>query len=195
MIRRTGSFLYLRLRRHDYDAAALDAWAARIEPFLAAGDDVYVFFRHDAVGRAAELALELRAILLALTPGRRIRCGIRGSSGRAMPGFGTRSHRQIPASPRGPTQPGCDPGMPIGDEFLASNAGRDTARPGGAGNTGCSRRGRSSAGRGPVRLAALVIDAMGVLGRPEDHEHDELLLDVVEPMRRRRRRRTRPSPA
>jgi uncharacterized protein YecE (DUF72 family) len=58
-IRRTGPFLYLRLRRHDYDAAALDAWAARIEPFLAAGDDVFVFFRHDAVGRAAELALEL----------------------------------------------------------------------------------------------------------------------------------------
>lgn len=59
-IRRTGSFLYLRLRRHDYDAAALDAWAARIEPFLSAGDDAYVFFRHDPVGRAAELALELR---------------------------------------------------------------------------------------------------------------------------------------
>lgn len=56
-IRRTGSFLYLRLRRHDYDAVALDAWAARIEPFLAAGDDAYVFFRHDPVGRAAELAL------------------------------------------------------------------------------------------------------------------------------------------
>lgn len=60
-IRRTGSFLYLRLRRHDYDAAGLDAWAARIEPFLAAGDNVYVFFRHDAVGRAPELALELAA--------------------------------------------------------------------------------------------------------------------------------------
>ncbi len=58
-IRRTGSFLYLRLRRHDYAAAELDAWAARIEPFLAAGDDVYAFFRHDAVGRASELALEL----------------------------------------------------------------------------------------------------------------------------------------
>lgn len=58
-IRRTGPFLYLRLRRHDYDAAALDAWAGRIEPFLAAGDDVYVFFRHDPIGRAAELALEL----------------------------------------------------------------------------------------------------------------------------------------
>ncbi|HTK45003.1 MAG TPA: DUF72 domain-containing protein [Patescibacteria group bacterium] len=61
MIRRTGSFLYLRLRLHDYDAAGLDAWAARIEPFLAAGDDVYVFFRHDPVGRAGELALELKA--------------------------------------------------------------------------------------------------------------------------------------
>lgn len=58
-IRRTGSFLYLRLRRHDYDASELDAWAARLEPFLAAGDDAYVFFRHDAVGRAGELALEL----------------------------------------------------------------------------------------------------------------------------------------
>lgn len=57
-IRRTGSFLYLRLRRDDYDAAALDAWAARIEPFLAAGDDVYAFFRHDPVGRAAQLALD-----------------------------------------------------------------------------------------------------------------------------------------
>lgn len=62
-IRLTGPFLYLRLRRHDYDAAALDAWAARIDPFLAAGDDVFVFFRHDAVGRAPDRALELRARL------------------------------------------------------------------------------------------------------------------------------------
>jgi uncharacterized protein YecE (DUF72 family) len=60
IVRRTGSFLYLRLRLHDYDDDALGAWAARIEPFLAAGDDVYAFFRHDPVGRAAELALELR---------------------------------------------------------------------------------------------------------------------------------------
>lgn len=58
-IRRTGPFLYLRLRRHDYTPAELDGWAARIEPFIAAGDDVYAFFRHDAVGRAGELALEL----------------------------------------------------------------------------------------------------------------------------------------
>jgi uncharacterized protein YecE (DUF72 family) len=59
MIRRTGSFLYLRLRRNDYTEAEIGAWAARLEPFLAAGDDVYVFFRHDEVGRGPELALEL----------------------------------------------------------------------------------------------------------------------------------------
>jgi uncharacterized protein YecE (DUF72 family) len=59
-LRRTGSFLYLRLRRHDYDEAELAAWAARLEPFLAAGDDAFVFFRHDEVGRGAELALALR---------------------------------------------------------------------------------------------------------------------------------------
>jgi uncharacterized protein YecE (DUF72 family) len=58
-LRRTGRFLYLRLRRHDYDDAELAEWAARLEPFLDAGDDAFVFFRHDEVGRGAELALAL----------------------------------------------------------------------------------------------------------------------------------------
>ena len=60
-IRRTSDRLYLRLRRDDYTPAEIAAWAARIRPFLEAGDDVYVFFRHDPVGRAGELALELLA--------------------------------------------------------------------------------------------------------------------------------------
>jgi len=59
-LRRTGRFFYLRLRRHDYTDAELDGWAARLEPFLAAGDDAFVFFRHDEEGRGAELALALR---------------------------------------------------------------------------------------------------------------------------------------
>ena len=63
IVRRTGAFLYLRLRRHDYTAEDLDAWAQRIEPFLSAGDDVYAFFRHDPVGRAGDLALELKGRL------------------------------------------------------------------------------------------------------------------------------------
>ena len=60
-IRRTARFLYLRLRRHDYGPADLSSWAGRIEPFLTAGDDAFVFFRHDDVGRGAELALAFRA--------------------------------------------------------------------------------------------------------------------------------------
>jgi uncharacterized protein YecE (DUF72 family) len=62
-IRRTGPFLYLRLRRHEYTTAELEAWARRLEPFLVAGDDVYVFFRHDEVGRGPELGLELKSIV------------------------------------------------------------------------------------------------------------------------------------
>jgi uncharacterized protein YecE (DUF72 family) len=58
-IRRTGPFLYLRLRRHDYSPDELAAWADRIEPFLSAGDDAFVFFRHDEQGRGPELARAL----------------------------------------------------------------------------------------------------------------------------------------
>lgn len=42
-IHRTGPFLYLRLRRHDYSHDEIDAWAARLEPFLASGSDAFVF--------------------------------------------------------------------------------------------------------------------------------------------------------
>jgi uncharacterized protein YecE (DUF72 family) len=60
-LRRTGPFLYVRLRRDDYTADELRAWHGRFEPFLAAGDDVYLFFRHDATGHGAELALRFLA--------------------------------------------------------------------------------------------------------------------------------------
>ncbi len=52
-IRRTGPFLYLRLRRSTYDESALDAWARRIVPFLDDGMDAYVLFRHDDDGTSA----------------------------------------------------------------------------------------------------------------------------------------------
>ena len=55
-IRRTGPFLYLRLRRTAYDEAALDAWARRLVPFLDDGMDAYVLFRHDEDGTSARNA-------------------------------------------------------------------------------------------------------------------------------------------
>ena len=57
-IRRTGPFLYLRLRRTAYDDEALDAWARRIAPFVDDGLDAYVLFRHDEDGTSAIHAVE-----------------------------------------------------------------------------------------------------------------------------------------
>lgn len=55
-LRRTGGFLYLRLRRTAYDETALDAWARRLAPFVADGMDAFVILRHDEDGRNARLA-------------------------------------------------------------------------------------------------------------------------------------------
>jgi uncharacterized protein YecE (DUF72 family) len=52
-IRRTGPFLYLRLRRSTYSDAELDQWAQRLVPFLEDGVDAYVLFRHDEDGTSA----------------------------------------------------------------------------------------------------------------------------------------------
>ena len=60
-IRVTGSGLYLRLRRHDYGASEIAAWAARLQPFLEAHHPVMAVFRHDETGRATELAAALSA--------------------------------------------------------------------------------------------------------------------------------------
>jgi uncharacterized protein YecE (DUF72 family) len=59
----TGPFLYLRLRRTLYGTADLDAWAARLEPFLADGRDAFVFFRHDERGATPGYAGALAARL------------------------------------------------------------------------------------------------------------------------------------
>ena len=58
-VRVTGPFLYLRLRRTTYDEADLDAWAARISPFIDAGLDAYAFFRHDETGISPGRAIAL----------------------------------------------------------------------------------------------------------------------------------------
>ncbi len=64
----TGDFLYLRLRRTAYGTADLDAWAARLEPFLADGRDAFVFFRHDEDGSTPRLAIALAERLSRFDP-------------------------------------------------------------------------------------------------------------------------------
>ncbi|MFN8621072.1 MAG: DUF72 domain-containing protein [Chloroflexota bacterium] len=63
VLRRIGSFLYLRLRRTTITEADVAAWAARLDPFLGDGMDAYVFLRHDADGTNAVLAERLAAAL------------------------------------------------------------------------------------------------------------------------------------
>jgi uncharacterized protein YecE (DUF72 family) len=61
-LRATGPFLYLRLRRETYSDDELAEWAARVEPFLADGRDVYVFFRHDPSGESPLRAVRFREL-------------------------------------------------------------------------------------------------------------------------------------
>jgi uncharacterized protein YecE (DUF72 family) len=57
----TGRFGYLRLRRADYDAAALARWADRLlaQPW----DEAFVFFKHEDEGRGPALAEEFRKVI------------------------------------------------------------------------------------------------------------------------------------
>ncbi len=59
-----AAFRYLRLREPPYGQEALAAWGERLRPLLAAGLDVYCFFRHEDEPTAplyAERLLELAA--------------------------------------------------------------------------------------------------------------------------------------
>ncbi|HEV8321036.1 MAG TPA: DUF72 domain-containing protein [Myxococcota bacterium] len=57
----TARWGYLRLRRADYDDAALAAWAERLraQPW----DEAFVFFKHEDAGKGPALAARLSALL------------------------------------------------------------------------------------------------------------------------------------
>jgi len=57
-----GAFIYLRLRRLSYSPQRLTAWARRIGGYLDGGRDVYVYFKHEALGPlyAQRLALAVQ---------------------------------------------------------------------------------------------------------------------------------------
>jgi uncharacterized protein YecE (DUF72 family) len=59
----TAPWGYLRLRKPDYDAAALASWAAKLR--AAAWSDAVVYFKHEDEGHAPRLAEALgRAVAL-----------------------------------------------------------------------------------------------------------------------------------
>jgi uncharacterized protein YecE (DUF72 family) len=57
----TAAFGYLRLRRPDYDTAALHAWVDRLRN-ATRWKQTFVFFKHDDAGRAAELGQRLATL-------------------------------------------------------------------------------------------------------------------------------------
>jgi uncharacterized protein YecE (DUF72 family) len=60
-VEETSSWGYLRLRRQDYDDAALAAWAERIK--ARGWQSAYVFFKHEDEGIGPKLAAKLRALV------------------------------------------------------------------------------------------------------------------------------------
>ena len=50
---------YLRLRKTEYTDDELKAWAARIRPALAAGSDVFCYFKHEDEGASPKMAKRL----------------------------------------------------------------------------------------------------------------------------------------
>jgi uncharacterized protein YecE (DUF72 family) len=57
----TAPYVYLRLRKADYDDAALNAWAEKIRGLTDGGSEAYIYFKHEAA--APELAAKLLRLL------------------------------------------------------------------------------------------------------------------------------------
>ena len=62
----TAGFRYLRLRDPPYEDAALRDWAARLQPLLSAGIDLYCYFKHEDSPTAPRYAQALVAHVHAL---------------------------------------------------------------------------------------------------------------------------------
>lgn len=63
VIQEVGPFAYLRLHRSAYAPEALEAWAARIRTWNAAGRDVYAYFTHEDGAPAPTYARALREMV------------------------------------------------------------------------------------------------------------------------------------
>ena len=61
----TAGFTYVRIRRDDDGAEALDEWAERLGGLARRGIDVYAFLKHDRKGLAVDRAMRLSSLLRA----------------------------------------------------------------------------------------------------------------------------------
>jgi len=59
----TASWGYLRLRRTDYDDAALAAWAKKVEALAGTWSEAFVYFKHEEAGIGPKLAAAFMAAL------------------------------------------------------------------------------------------------------------------------------------
>ena len=59
----------LRLRKTEYSDEELRSWAARIDGALAAGHDVYCYFKHEDEGASPKMAKRLAGVLGQLRSG------------------------------------------------------------------------------------------------------------------------------
>jgi uncharacterized protein YecE (DUF72 family) len=57
----TAPHVYLRLRKENYDEAALAEWAQRIRALAAAANEIFIYFKHEAA--APELATRLQTLI------------------------------------------------------------------------------------------------------------------------------------
>jgi uncharacterized protein YecE (DUF72 family) len=64
----TAGFVYLRLRRETYAPDDLAAWRRRCDAWVAAGRDVYAYFKHEDAGRGPAYARALLGHRVAATP-------------------------------------------------------------------------------------------------------------------------------
>lgn len=60
-VEKTAAFVYVRLRKPDYDRDSLATWAARLAELASDGSEVYVYFKHEL--RAPELAETLAGLI------------------------------------------------------------------------------------------------------------------------------------
>jgi uncharacterized protein YecE (DUF72 family) len=58
----TAGWGYLRLRRQDYDEAALRSWVQRLQTQTGRWESVHVFFKHEDEGQGPRLAAQLREL-------------------------------------------------------------------------------------------------------------------------------------